>query len=164
MACECELTSTNNTHLKIPGYDLLYPKSWSLQGYARVIVYIKSSLDYQQMHDLKDDIIQSIWIKAGFQNCKKLLWCHAYREHTSTLGSSLRSQKDYLEKFLLQWDQASNLKIGKEPSEVHVVGDMNLDAHHGRWLDPSYHLHSLSQMVQQSCALGNFVQFVSVPT
>ena len=109
-------------------------------------------------------MILCIWIKAGFQNGKKLLWCHAYREHTSTLGSSLRSQKDYLEKFLLQWDQASNLKIGKEPSEVHVVGDMNLDAHNGRWLDPSYHLHSLSQMVQQSCALGNFAQLVCVPT
>ena len=54
---ECELTSTNNTHLKIPGYDLLYPKSWSLQGYARVIVYIKSSLDYQQMHDFEDDFM-----------------------------------------------------------------------------------------------------------
>ena len=41
---------------------------------------------------------------------------------------------------------------------------MNLDAMNERWLSKNYYLHSLSQMVQRSCYLGNFVQLVKLPT
>ena len=164
---ECELHKTSNWNtdqLKIPGYDLLLPKSWDVHGFARIVIYVKSSLEYEQVTELEHDLIQSIWIKSGFKNCKKMLYCHAYREHTCTLGSSIRNQKSYLEEFLSQWDKAANMNIAGEPSEIHIAGDMNLDALEDKWLKPSYHLYSLSKLVHAACNLGNFSQLVKTPT
>ena len=108
--------------------------------------------------------VQSIWIKAGFNNSKKILYCHFYREHTSTLGASIQSQKVYLEKFLSQWEAASDFSIGGENAEVHIMGDMNLDALNGKWYDPVYHLFSLAKMVHATSSLTGFNQLVETPT
>ena len=165
---ECELKKVQDqydeTKLKIPGYDLLFPKSWSLHGYARVVMYVKSTLQYEQVHEIEDDVVQSIWIKGGFKNSRKIFFSHFYREHTSTLGNSLQNQRDYLEKFLLQWEKASDIPNGGQPNEIHVSGDMNLDTLNGKWLEPTYHLISLARMVHSACNLGNFSQLVSAPT
>ena len=67
--------------LKIPGYDVLFPKSWEQQGFARVVVYVKKTFKYQQMSDLEDDNVQSVWIKGGQSNSKDIFFCHLYREH-----------------------------------------------------------------------------------
>ena len=71
--------SVEEKSLKIPGYDILFPKSWQSQGYARVVVYIKKSLTYEQVNNLENDDVQSIWIRSSFKNCKKTYFCHAYR-------------------------------------------------------------------------------------
>ena len=64
---ECELRKVNNVYdeekLKIPGYDLLFPKSWTEHGFARVIVYVKKTLKYEQVYDIEDDLVQSVWLK-----------------------------------------------------------------------------------------------------
>ena len=86
--------------LKVPGYDTLFPKSWDVHGFARVIVYVKKNFQYQQVQVLEDDLVQSIWIKGGFKNTKSIYFCHCYREHTSRLGSSINQQRTYLERFL----------------------------------------------------------------
>ena len=98
--------SFDEENLKIPGYDLLFPKSWSVFGYARVVVYVKSSLQYQQVHDLEDGVVQSVWIRGGFKNSKQMYFCHIYREHNSSLGRSIESQKEYLGMFSHQWKDA----------------------------------------------------------
>ena len=71
---ECELRKTNNhydeTKLKVPGYKVLFPKSWATKGVARVIVYVKEGLEYEQLHGLEDDKVQSVWLRAGFKNGK----------------------------------------------------------------------------------------------
>ena len=50
---ECELKKVGNKYdeskLKVPGYDLLFPKSWS--------EHVKRSLDYQQVPELQDDLV-----------------------------------------------------------------------------------------------------------
>ena len=33
--------------LKVPGYDVLFPKSWSVHGFARVVVYVRKTLSYE---------------------------------------------------------------------------------------------------------------------
>ena len=41
---ECELYKRdikNDNLLKVPGYDIMFPKSWNENGYARVVVYVK---------------------------------------------------------------------------------------------------------------------------
>ena len=163
---ECELKKDNfdPNVLKIPGYDFLFPKSWDLYGFARVVVYIKKSLTYQQIHALEDHLVQSIWLKGGFKNGKQIYFCHGYREHSSLMGDSISSQSEYLKIFLNQWEAATSFNFATEPNEVHVSLDMNLDYHPGKWLQPSYRLCSLTKQVQDMCNSNNFTQLVKDPT
>ena len=165
---ECELRKVNGKFdeekLKVPGYDLLFPKSWKIHGFARVVVYVKKNFQYQQVHDLEDDLIQSVWLKGSFKNSKSIYFCHCYREHTSRLGTGISQQRQYLDMFLAQWEEAATHSNPNEPNEVHVSGDMNIDALEGRWLKPEYHLVTLARLVQTACNLGNFTQLVNVPT
>ena len=48
------------SHLKIPGYEMLLPRSWDLHGYARVVVYVKKSLSFERINDLEDNITRDV--------------------------------------------------------------------------------------------------------
>ena len=165
---ECELKKVNNhydeTRLKIPGYRILFPKTWSMQGFARVIVYVKNNFEHEQLHDLEDHQVQSVWLRGGYKNGKKIYFCHGYREHTSSLGNSLSAQRSNLELFLNQWEAAIEHNNATEPNETHVCCDMNLDSLDGRWLRPDYNLVSLSRLVHNCCNVNNFSQLVMEPT
>ena len=162
--CNIKKDNINENTLKIPGYDILFPKSWNLYGFARVVVYVKKTFQYEQVTDLEDDLVQSIWIKGAFKNSKKMYFCHAYREHTSMQGDSINSQRDYLARFLSQWEAATEHGFPVEPNEVHVSCDMNLDFTPGKWLSPGYRLCSMTRQVQNVCNTHNFTQLVSLPT
>ena len=165
---ECELKKVNNHYdekrLKIPGYQVLFPKTWAQDGFARVLVYVKNSFEFEQLHELENERVQSIWLKGGFKNGKKVYICHGYREHTSSLGNSLSAQRSIMELFLNQWKMAVEHNAPAEPNEVHISGDINLDCLGGRWLDPGYHLLSISRLVQDTCNTHNFSQLVKEPT
>ena len=165
---ECELRKVDNqydeTRLKIPGYQVLFPKSWAQHGFARVLVYVKKGFEFEQIHELEDESVQSVWLKGGFKNGRKMYFCHGYREHTSSLGNSLNVQRSILERFLYQWEMALEHNTPAEPNEIHVSGDMNLDCLGGKWLKPGYHLLSLSRLVQDTCNAHNLSQLVKEPT
>ena len=161
---ECELRKVPQSDiiskLKIPGYQLILPKSWESHEYARVVVYIKKSLEYERLDVLEDDHLQTIWIKCGFINTKKGYICHGYREHSSNMGSSVIDQTQKLTTFLDQWDRAINFGNPPEPNDVFILCDMNLDSFEDRWLDPKYHLYSLAQLVHRQCNMNNITQLV----
>ena len=50
--CELKKDSFDQSILKIPGYDVLFPKSWDEYGFARVSIYIEKSLQYHQVFEL----------------------------------------------------------------------------------------------------------------
>ena len=160
--CEIKKESLDPKLLKIPGYNILYPKSWETHGFARVLIYVKKSFSYKQVHDLEDSLVQSIWLRGSFRSSKPIYFCHAYREHSSAMGGSVSNQKEYLNIFLGQWEAAIEHDNANEPNEVHVSGDINLD--YQRWLQPSYRLHSLTRLVQNVCNAYNFSQLVTEPT
>ena len=162
--CELKKENVNVNDLKIPGYDILFPKSWNLHGFARVLVYVKKSLHYQQVLDLEDNLVQSVWLKGGFKNGKKIYFCHGYREHSSAMGDSINSQSNYLKILLAQWEAATEHNFPTEPNEVHVALDMNLDYLKEKWLQPTYRLCSLTQLVETTCNANNFSQLVTEPT
>ena len=163
---EAELKNRNisTNSLKLPGYDLILPKSWSKFGTARVVVYIKKSLEYEQLPDLEQDDLQTIWLRAGFKNSKKVYYSHQYREHTNTLGNSMAAQRTVLDKMLMQWEAALGYEVQDSANEVHIVGDMNLDCLDNRWQEASYPLVSLSRMVIQTCNSNNLSQMVDKVT
>ena len=85
----------------------MYPKSWETHGFARVVVYVKKTFNYQQVHDLEDNLVQSVWLKGSFKNSRSLYFCHAYREHASAMGDTINDQKEYLNILLSQWEAAT---------------------------------------------------------
>ena len=125
---------------------------------------MKKSLEYQQVFDLEDNLVQSIWLKGGYKNGKKIYFCHAYREHSSAMGDSINSQSNYLKILLAQWEAATEHNFPLEPNEVHVALDMNLDYQKEKWMKPAYRLCSLTQLVQNTCNANNFTQLVTEPT
>ena len=165
---ESELRGDSNqfdeSKLKIPGYNILFPKSWASQGKARVIVYVKKSLEFEQLDDIEEEDVQSVWIRGGYKKGKKIYFCHGYREHKSNLGGSLSAQKSNLESFLAQWEAALSHNNPAEPNEIHVCCDMNLDCLGGKWLSSDYPLVSLSRLVQSCCNVNNLFQLVAAPT
>ena len=167
-ASECELFKNNGkfdeTRLKIPGYTVLFPKSWTAHGFARVVVYVKNTLEFTQVTELEDDLTQSIWIKAGFKKSKQIYFCHGYREHKNTEGGSVAAQSRSLVRFLSQWEEALCHNTPTEPNEVHICADMNLDSLNGKWLKPTYRLYYLSRLVQNICNANDFSQLVAEVT
>ena len=165
---ECELRKINNSFderkLKVPGYKILFPKSWMSQGHARVVVYVKDSLEYEQLHDLEEEQVQSVWLRGGNKNGKKIIFCHGYREHTNSIGNSLHSQRINLSDYLAQWEAAAEYNNPAEVNEVHICCDMNLDCLDNRWLRSDYHLITLSRLVQSCCSTNNFSQLVKEAT
>ena len=55
---ECELSKRVHdlNTLKIQGYDMLLPKSWQVYEKARVIVYVKKSIEFEHLVDLEDNL------------------------------------------------------------------------------------------------------------
>ena len=160
---ECELKNSTNFDigkLKVPGYNIHFPKSWNIHGYARILLYYKKSFDCPRIHELEDDNLQTIWVKFGFKNSKAGYYCHTYREHTSNLGNSLQAQKEKLNLFVDQCESALVHGNPPEPNEIFVIGDINLDSYRGRWLKRDYHLYSLAQIVDEFCNNNNVSQLV----
>ena len=125
-----------------------------------MVVYIKKSLEYEHLPELEQSDIQSVWLRAGFKNTRKVYYSHQYRENTSTLGSSMAAQRTALEKMLTQWEDAVVHGNPEVSNEVHIAGDMNLDSVNGRWLKPDYSSVSLGRMVNDCCNANNFSQMV----
>ena len=136
---ESELKKSHHSEksLKVPGYELLLPKSWDTHGKARLVVYVKKGLVYEHLQDLEHPDTKTIWIKAGFKNMRPIYYSHVYREHTNTLGGSMAAQRTALS-MLDQWEDAVMHGNHDTPNEVHIAGDMNLDSLRGRWLESDY--------------------------
>ena len=156
---ELNRNTTKEESLKIPGYATLFPKSWAQHGYARVLVYVKKSFKYQQVSELEDDRVQSVWLKGAQQNSRGIFFCHGYREHLIREGSVV--QHEYLTTFLNQWEAATGYGGRPDPNEVHISGDINIDMYQGRWLQPNYPLLSLSNLIKNSCNINNLSQLVN---
>ena len=58
-ASEAELkkVKTDVNSLKIPGYKILFPKSWESNGFARVIVYVKNTFKHEHLEVLECDSV-----------------------------------------------------------------------------------------------------------
>ena len=57
---ELKKSTVRIENLKVPGYDILFPKSWDAEGIARVIVYVKETFQYEHLEILESSLVQSI--------------------------------------------------------------------------------------------------------
>ena len=133
---------------------MLLPKSWDSAGFARVAVYVKKTFQYTQLHELEDDLVQSIWLKTPNRSTFVMAT-------ESSIGRSVSDQKIYLDRYLSQWEAATLHGNPPEPNKVHICCDMNIDMNNDRWLKPDYSLLPLSKCLQSACSVSNFSQLVS---
>ena len=129
-----------------------------MHGFARVVVYVKKTFKYEQISELQDDRVQTVWVRGGQCNSKNIFFCHGYREHLT--GQGLAEQQAYLSTFLGQWEAATLYGGSTEPNETHISADMNIDVYEGKWLRHDYSLLSLSRLVKSACDISNFHQLV----
>ena len=69
---ELKKTNVNESSLQIEGYTILFPKSWYIQGQARVVMYIKNYQNYVLVTDLEEESFQSIWIRIHQRRSKPI--------------------------------------------------------------------------------------------
>ena len=129
-----------------------------------MVVYVKKSLHYEIVSTLQNPEVQTVWFRTGFKNTKKIYFSHQYREHTSTMGSSLASQRKSLETMLAQWEDAVVHESHDQLNKVYIMEDMNLDSLNDMWIQPDYSLISLTKMVLNCCSMNNFSQLVNKVT
>ena len=78
---ELKKTNVNESSLQIEGYTILFPKSWYIQGQARVVIYKRNDQNYVHVTDLEEENFQSIWIRIHQRRSKPIYYCHAYGKH-----------------------------------------------------------------------------------
>ena len=66
---------------KIPGYNLLLPKTVELQKISRLVILVKEDLDMKVVEELGDNTLAAIWLKIGGCGRKPMLLGAVYRKH-----------------------------------------------------------------------------------
>ena len=70
--CELKKSIVKVETLQVPGYDIIIPKSLYEEGFARIVVYVKKSFQYEHIEVLESNLVQSIWIRGHFRNSIKI--------------------------------------------------------------------------------------------
>ena len=120
---------------------------------SRVWVLTKCSVVYKRRHDLEPPHLPVIWLELG-SGKETVLVCNVYREWKSPSHPTLKSDSipDQLARwnlFLDGWETAAQLD-----QEVHVLGDMNLNANY--WLQTQ--VHDLTQRQAQNRPVRYYLQ------
>ena len=94
---------------------------------SRIAVYVHKDVVVKARNDLMTDNFSSIWLEVGLKRQKKFLLSNVYREwqyvgQADGESGTLNSQLLRWQNFIQQWETA----IASE-SEIHVLGDMNLN-------------------------------------
>ena len=139
-------TSDLKEKLKIEGYNIELPDTWTLHGQARVIVYVSEDLVYKvRPTDPTVSDIPNITLDIGIGREKKTVVNIFYREWTGGVSgeSSHGSQIDRFTRQIQYWKSLYRLN-----RNVIILGDANLDAKRWNDLDYNANLKVLSNLLQ----------------
>ena len=130
--------------LKIDGYKLELPATWSKHGQARIICYVSEEIKYTRLN-LNDgnDHIPTITLSIGSGKANSAAVHYYYREWKNgvTGETNHASQLRCLQQHLSQVE-----KLIQEGHQVVTLGDANVCALH--WNDPNFQLKSLANEIQ----------------
>ena len=128
--------STNLTDAEkdIGGYSMVLPRTVEVRQLVRLVMLVREGVRVEEMRNLMDSEIASIWVRVGPKGRKQLLIGGIYREHQFLeQGEDKSSETDIAQegrwkKFVDKWEQAGR------NTDVMVLGDTNLD--HLTWALP----------------------------
>ena len=141
--------------LNIEGYKLILPQSWQLQGQARIMLYVKESMNVNVIKlAISDGDLPSISVEVAKSKEKKTNFNFFYREFTGLNGySDIDAQRDRLERQVNHWKQ-----IFRSGRDVVLLGDSNLCA--TQWTEESYQNHEFVNIIQDFLLEESGVQLV----
>ena len=165
---ECCLKSDDDKALvDMEGYDLLVEDGINMKrrAAARVVVYIKSSLAYQQVHVIYQDLIPEVWLKAGHKSKKRSTYAFVYREWRRwkvprpVLGVPDHEGSRQAQHLRLKtWLEAREALI-QTANETHILGDINIEAREGKERD-----EALFRLLQEHLVENGYVQMIKTAT
>ena len=131
--------------LKIPGYQLIFPKSWSIHGQARIIVYAKQELIVKTLDiGSQNSDLPIVNLEIGLGKEKRTIVSFFYREFTSGVSglNDMQSQVERLARQIKIWKSLCH-----RTKDFISLGDANICAI--KWLDEDYQFSDLGNMVQE---------------
>ena len=163
----CLKTEDDKSLVNMDGYDLLVEGGISVtrRAAARVVVYIKSTLAYQQVKVLNNDLIPEVWIKAGHKGKRRSTYAFVYREWrrwkvprpaqgNPDQEGSRQAQHQRLE----AWLEAREELI-QTANETHILGDINIEGREGRERD-----EALYSLLKEHLIENGYAQMITAPT
>ena len=152
----------NEYERKIPGYDLLLPKTMSEHKIARIVVLVKEGVQIKLMEQFMDNMVSAIWFKIGTKGNKPMLVGAVYREHQhiyqiepNNSGLPSRQNQRWF-KFVDSWRRAA------ATSDVMVMGDINLDL--VKWNSPDWVQLKMVNKVKDEIETLGFQQVIKGTT
>ena len=118
--------------LKVEGYSIILPKSWSTHDQARILVYVSDAIKVVKK-DIDDDDLPSITLEIGLGRERKTTVNYYYREWTGGVSGddSHGGQVERLNRQVHLWRSLAN-----QDRDVVLLGDANLCAL--SWNDADY--------------------------
>ena len=148
--------------IKIDGYNLHLPKSMVDMQYSRIILLARENLEIQEMQELMDPSVASIWVKIGGRGRRNMFVGGIYREQTLLNQQDPNNSADPLEQdkrwktFINQWLRANTM------GPCLVIGDCNLDKI--KWDLPEFNHVNMVNMIKDNIETLNYNQIVQEPT
>ena len=110
--------------LRIPGFDIILPNSWSTHETARIILYIKNSITFKYLSSqdsISDLPVISIEARKG-KGPKTIVSAH-YREFMGGVSGlkTLEAQQNRLSRLLDHWAYLDSFNL-----DTVIIGDTNL--------------------------------------
>ena len=152
---EIEMTKTKFHHedlYEIQGYKIVKPKSWEKHGRARMVVYMRKSLEEHvkilpgRMSDDQPDV----WLELNFPTMPTTEILFYYREWTDIWGNKGKdSQEVRLDKIMQE--------VNRSRKHKWIIGDLNI-----RWEGEDFKDggESITEKLRDGCALQNMSQLI----
>ena len=136
----------------IEGYKLVKPKSWDIHGRARMVVYLRKTMEehIKVLNDRMTDDQPDVWLELKFPSTPTTEILFYYREWTDLWGNNDKSgQEARLEKVLQEVNRSGKLKW--------MIGDLNI-----KWEreDFSEGGDSITEILRDGCAVQNMSQLI----
>ena len=110
--------------LRVPGYSIILPDSWTVYETARIYMYIKDGINFSKIKSVVNTSdLPIISIKARKGGESNSVISAVYREFTGGVSGfeSLEAQKDRLVRMMDHWRELDRLNI-----DCILLGDINL--------------------------------------
>ena len=153
-------TTIINNALRIPGYTIILPDSWTKYETARIYLYIKDGITFSQIKSVvntSDLPLITLKVRKGGESTSVI--SAFYREFTGGVSGfeTLEAQKERLVRMLEHWRELERMNC-----DCILLGDINLCFR--KWSNGGGPQQPLIDMIQETQVSGALQQLVSQDT